>query len=520
MKLDKKTLMPIIVLVSICIAVAALLGAVNMLTAPEIEKNALRKEQESLFEVFSEEKDGFDKVEDLTGLPKTVTSVFKAKGGKGYVISLATTSAYSSGDMTFVVGIDNDGNISGVKLNSYFESKDFGKTTYPQSFVGKTEGDYDSVDNVSGVTYSSQAFKSAIGDAFTAVKIAEGETVEAPAGPTSLARDESEVLAIMGELIPNSAGFTKLEVDGDYESLVGLYKENGGKGYAAYVLVISSYYGTVESEAVIHIENNGKVKNIKRLVWKTSDKVEGEYPFTPPSEDAVDEFYDRLNGASSSTIDGVLHISGATNTSGGVKNSFKEALLAADEAIKKDMPTSEEKLFDHAETLAGGDVDLENVTPGDTEYLRRLYKDKGGNGYFAYVVVISSNYGTVESEALIHIGNDRKIKDFKVLTWKTSDLIETPYYSFYPPSDETVDAFYEGFKGVSSDTVDGVLHISGATSTSSGVKNSFKEALLAVDTLEPNYAPRIIGIIVLVLALCGSAAVFVIFRKRRAPYEK
>ena len=62
--MSKKTLMPVISLTVICVAVAILMGLVNMLTSPKIEENALKKEQEALFEVLSSEKDGFDAVED------------------------------------------------------------------------------------------------------------------------------------------------------------------------------------------------------------------------------------------------------------------------------------------------------------------------------------------------------------------------------------------------------------------------------------------------------------------------
>ena len=45
MKLNKKNLMSVIVLTSICIVVAALMAIVNMFTSPVIEANALKKEQ-------------------------------------------------------------------------------------------------------------------------------------------------------------------------------------------------------------------------------------------------------------------------------------------------------------------------------------------------------------------------------------------------------------------------------------------------------------------------------------------
>ena len=660
MKMNKKTLMPIIVLVSICVVVAALLGAVNMLTAPEIEKNAQRKEQEALFEVFSAEDDGFEKVENLNGLPKTVTAVYKAKGGEGFVVSLATTTNYSSGDMTFVVGIDNGGNIVGAKLTGYYESKDFGKETYPESFVGKTEGDYGDVSTVSGVTYSSNAFKAAIGDAFTAVAIANGEAVEAPSGPSAFAREESEILAFAAELLSESAGFTKMELDGEYENLVSVYKENSGKGYVAYVLALSPDYGTLETETLVHIDNNGKIKGASKLYWKTSDAI---YGYVPPTQEEADAFYTRFSGVSSSNVDGVEVVTNATNTSGRVISSVKEALEVAEALIAKDMPTPEDEVKTLAAALAEKELDLEDVTPDDTKYLRRLYKDKNRNGYFAYLVVLSPEYGTVESEAIVHIGNNGKIAGTKKIIWKTSDAIygyvpptqeeadafyesldgiglstvdgvdvvtnatntsgrliaavkeslaaadaeikkdmPTPenevktlaaalvgeetdledltpkgsqylkrlykdkngngyiaylvvlspeygtveseaivhignngkivgtkkiiwktsdaIYGYVPPTQEEADAFYERFSGVSSSTVDGVEVVTNATNTSGRLIEAVKEALTSVDALEKTYAPRIIGIIVLAVALVGAVAVFVIFRKRRAPYEK
>ena len=518
MKMNKKTILPIIVLTSICIVVALLMGIVNMITAPRIEANALKKEQAALFAVFPTEEDGFDEMKNLEGLPQTVKTVYKAKGGAGFAISVATRSSYSSGDMTFVVGIDNDGKIVGITLNNYQESKDFGKD-YPQNFIGKNADDYESVETVSGVTYSSTAFKSAVGDAITAVKIAQGEAApEAPAEPEtpSLARDESEILSLAGELVSGSVGFEKIEISGENESLIALYRENGGKGYVAYVLVISANYGTVESEALIHIGNNGKISGLNKLTWKTSDAM---YGYVPPTAEEVDAFYSRLSGASSSTIDSVELVTNATNTSTNVVKSFKEALAAADEAIKKDMPTPESELLELAETLMGAAADFENITPDENQYLKRLYKDKGGKGYIAYVVVISANYGTVESEALIHIGNNGKISGLNKLTWKTSDAM----YGYVPPTAEEVDAFYNRLSGASSSTIDAVELVTNATNTSTNVINSFKEALTAVDAVrasEKSIAPRVIGITVLVVAVGSFVAFFVYNRKRRAPYEK
>ena len=87
---------------------------------------------------------------------------------------LATTSAYSNGDMGITVGFDSAGKIAGVALTSYMESKDIGQQTYPAKFVGLDRSGAANVDTVTGVTYSSKAFKKAIQDAFTAVELAKG----------------------------------------------------------------------------------------------------------------------------------------------------------------------------------------------------------------------------------------------------------------------------------------------------------------------------------------------------------
>ena len=491
MKINKKIILPIIVLTCICIVVAVLMGLVNMITAPRIAANALKKEQAALFEVFPTEEDGFDEVKNLEGLPQTVKTVYKAKGGAGFAISVATRSNYSSGDMTFVVGIDNDGKIVGITLNSYNESKDFGKD-YPQNFVGKNADDYANVETVTGVTSSSTAFKSAIGDAISSVKIAQGVDVPAPEEPEnpspeepqnpSPARDEEEVISLAGELVAGAKGFTKLELGGEDKNLVSLYRENSGNGYVAYVLVVSENYGTVESEAIIHIGMDGTVKGLNKLTWKTSDAM---YGYVPPTEETVNAFYDRLSGVSTSTIDSVELVTNATNTSTNVVKSFKEALAAADAAIKKDMPTPEAELLSLANTLIGNDAGFESLALENNTYLKRLFRNNGGKGYVAYVVVISANYGTVESEALIHIGTDGTGKGLNKLTWKTSDAM----YGYVPPTEETVNAFYDRLSGANSSTIDSVELVTNATNTSTNVVKSFKEALVAADEAIKNDMP-------------------------------
>lgn len=164
---QKKKFMPAIVLTLICLVVALALAAVNLFTAPIVEENNRKKEMESLRLAMPEGAD-FTEVADLT-LPDTVKSVYRESEGRGYVLLLSTTSQYTSGDpMNITVGIGADGKITGIRLTSYTESKDFGKETYPESYVGKDES-LSGVKLVAGVTYSSTAFREAIKDAFRAL---------------------------------------------------------------------------------------------------------------------------------------------------------------------------------------------------------------------------------------------------------------------------------------------------------------------------------------------------------------
>lgn len=162
----KNSIKSIIVLPVICLVVAALLAAVNHITAPVIEKNALIAEQESL-RVVLPGSEIFEELERPENIPATVTGIYREESGKGYAVTVETSSSYSQNPMTFTVGISADGKIAGIEITNYSETKDFG--SYPDSFLGK-DVSLEGVDITAGVTYSSEAFKSGVRDAFEAVE--------------------------------------------------------------------------------------------------------------------------------------------------------------------------------------------------------------------------------------------------------------------------------------------------------------------------------------------------------------
>lgn len=156
----------VVVLFACCLAVAVLLAGINLVTAPKIEENnriAMLKSLEGLIEGAD-----FEPL-DTDGLPSSVTNAFTDKNGGGYALIFTAKSQYSSSPMQFSVGITEDGKISAIKQITYMESKSFG--TYPESFVGSDRSESAEAEVFAGVTYSSNAFKSALDDAFRAFEI-------------------------------------------------------------------------------------------------------------------------------------------------------------------------------------------------------------------------------------------------------------------------------------------------------------------------------------------------------------
>ena len=148
--------------------------------------------------------------------------------------------------------------------------------------------------------------------------------------PPKSQREDSELLTLAGELVADSEGFTEVKFDTQTKYLVKVLKENGSKGYVAYVVVISANYGTVETETLVHIGVDGRIKGVSKLTFKTSDAI---YGYVPPTEAAVDAYYDRLPGNNAESIESVELVSNATNTSTNMRNSLKEALEVVDELI-------------------------------------------------------------------------------------------------------------------------------------------------------------------------------------------
>ena len=168
---------PIIVLVLICVIMSGLLAFTNGITAPIIAEAERKANEEARLEVLPS-ADAFEKVE-AGSLPDAVREVYQASNGAGYTFSLTTTGYGGKNTLKMTVGIDGEGKLTGVKVLSHKETPGLGsKITADEGFYGQFPGldaaGAAAADTISGATFSSNYYKAALADAFTAFELVKG----------------------------------------------------------------------------------------------------------------------------------------------------------------------------------------------------------------------------------------------------------------------------------------------------------------------------------------------------------
>ena len=176
--IKKQNLMPVIVLVAICLAVALLLAGINMFTAPEIE----RRKQEAIdasFKVVLPEGKNFEKIDTPDGVSETIDTVYKADGG--YVFEITVKGKEM---ITLMCGVNSDGEVTGVEIISEKETPGYKDKILP--LVTGEGGKYNGMTSdtlapevATGATLTSNAIYNAVKaslDAFLKAKYAD-ETI-------------------------------------------------------------------------------------------------------------------------------------------------------------------------------------------------------------------------------------------------------------------------------------------------------------------------------------------------------
>ena len=245
--MKKDSLKSVVVLSSICLIVAILLSGINAITAPIIEKQASAAANAAYLEVLPEATD-FEAVEGE--FPATVLEMRKDVGGSGFAFKIQATSSYSQSPMSIILGIDNAGKITKMKIVNYAETKGSAADFEPL-FAGK---DATMADVVAGVTYTTNAIKAAVKDAYDV--FFEYADIEKS--------DEQKLQELFAVVLPEAKDKTgvvtldALAIDGAPENITGVYAPAIGIGY-----VIT---GTVEETTVVMgVNAYGKVTAIYDL---------------------------------------------------------------------------------------------------------------------------------------------------------------------------------------------------------------------------------------------------------------
>lgn len=169
-----KNFLPIIVLVSICVAAALLLSLVNMITAPIIEAAKSASANKALTEVLPDGKN-FQAIEITSDYPSAVTAGYKADGGFVFQMSVV---GYQPG-LIIMCGIDTEGRIVGVKHLQTNETFGF-EAELNAAYIGDTLDTAELIIATGATKKSatSNAYYDAIKAALQAFAIANGEAVD------------------------------------------------------------------------------------------------------------------------------------------------------------------------------------------------------------------------------------------------------------------------------------------------------------------------------------------------------
>ena len=319
MKAIKEFVVPAAVLTAICLVVSGALAGNYQLTEPVIEA-AKRAEADASRVVVLPDGKNFEEV-SASGLDNIVDA-YKAGNGAGYVIT-GKAKGYG-GDLQVMAGISSDGKITGVKLMDNNETQGIGSKTGEDSYTSQYKGKdstLDGVTTISGATVSSKAFESAVNTIFQAYGSLAGVEV---AGP--------EVTPPETIIFPDVTDFTEVALDGAKKAIKA--------GDAGYVIVMEGQgysHAAGPMEIYVGVGMDGKIAGVAA---GTNSETAGI------GSQALDPEYLKAYTGKTSP-DGIDNISGATETSVGVKKLVRAAMelapaLIGDTTPKVDLTVAED----------------------------------------------------------------------------------------------------------------------------------------------------------------------------------
>ena len=325
MKAVKEFVVPAAVLTVICIVVSAALAGTYELTEPVIEA-AKKAEADAARAVVLPDGDSFSEL-DVSGL-ENIVDAYSANNGAGYVIT-ASSKGYG-GEMQVMVGIGSDGTITGAQMLANSETQGIGtkagEESFTSTFIGVDSAGVDGVATISGATVSSTAFKTAVTSAFQAYGELAGVEVAAP-----------EAVDPKTVIFPDVAEFEEITVDGAKMA----YKAAD----AGYILVMESQgysQAPTPMDVYVGVAPDGTIAGV--AVGENSE-TQGI------GSQALDQSY--LSAYIGQTSpDDIDNISGATETSVGIKKAVRAAMELAPGLLGEAAPAEGEAPAEEAAEAA------------------------------------------------------------------------------------------------------------------------------------------------------------------------
>lgn len=315
MKITKERAMPAIVLGAICLAVALVIGLVNLVAAPIIERAKKEAISESLRVVMPD--GSFDESLPLDGMPETVTGVYKDENRGGHVVTLSTTKGYTGKPINLTVGVDLNGKITGAIITATEETKDTDKVAaFAEGFKGADAAGVAGSALVSGATYSSTAVKNAIGDAMIALgyaKATDGE--DAPAdngGVSTLSKEELYARALA--MVDGATSLIRVQAEGLPTTARAVFHDEGSGAYVLYLVTRTGWVPT-ETEGLVLVNKHGTIEKVEMITWTVGHGVN----YTP---DYIQSFV----GKNKNTVSHVELVAEATRTADNFATAVDDTL--------------------------------------------------------------------------------------------------------------------------------------------------------------------------------------------------
>jgi|GEM_PF-684457 len=198
------------VLTVVAIVCGLLIGGMNAITAPIIQRNLEEAERRAYQEVLPAGQD-FTKLTLVSGVPASIQGAVEGKNASNQVVGYIYTASGNNqhGSISIVVSVDATGKILGASILSINQTKGIADTeSNLKSFIGAQIGSSNPLgDIISGVTNSLNTVKALLND----ISVAHGLLATVPSSPYSALYGEGYVLSDDSTFVP-SAYVVKREI--------------------------------------------------------------------------------------------------------------------------------------------------------------------------------------------------------------------------------------------------------------------------------------------------------------------